>query len=179
MNIAYIAVDSSKFISIQEDPNLSVPSEPSLPVWTSSTSVHQKIISLQKYIEEFQYNYTNKQYVDLKKSRGTRHLLNSAKEIISAALPIQCVEATYIGIYLTSTLPQVDRFPVSFKSRLNNCSKSIHRHMVLVIRYQNKYGAIGISRRSNLMWKNLNFNSLSDLIHSKIMLLKRFFTNQL
>jgi len=33
-------------------------------------------------------------------------------------LPIQCVEAVFLGVYLTSTFKEVERIPVSFKSKL-------------------------------------------------------------
>ena len=96
---------------------------------------------------------------------GTRHISKCAKEIIQAAMPIQCVEATFLAIYLSSILTQVDRIPLSFKSRLiGTTSRSVFRHIVLVVRYQNKFGALGISRRSSLMWKDVRFDSLYELI---------------
>lgn len=80
-------------------------------------------------------------------------------------MPIQCVEATYLAIYLTSIFIQVDRIPLSFKSKLiGSDSKAVFRHIVLIVRYQNKFGALGISRRKNLMWKDITYDNLYDLI---------------
>jgi Vasohibin len=39
-----------------------------------------------------------------------------------------------------------------------------HRHIVLAVRLEEKWGAIGISRRDCLMKKKTNFDSLTDLI---------------
>jgi Vasohibin len=39
-----------------------------------------------------------------------------------------------------------------------------HRHIVLAVRLEEKWGAIGISRRDCLMKKKMNFDSLTDLI---------------
>lgn len=39
-----------------------------------------------------------------------------------------------------------------------------HRHIVLAVRLEEKWGAIGISRRDCLMKKKINFDSLTDLI---------------
>ena len=75
-------------------------------------------------------------------------------------MPIQCVEATFIGSFLTLGLT-IDRFPLSFKSVSNGV---VYRHMVLAIKLNGKWGAIGISRKINLMFKNCVFSSLADLI---------------
>lgn len=62
-------------------------------------------------------------------------------------------------------LTQLERIPLSFKSRLSTKNSSnIHRHIVLAIRYNGKWGAIGLSRRQNLMWKDLVFDSLYSLV---------------
>ena len=46
----------------------------------------------------------------------------------------------------------VERFPISFKTAFNgNC----HRHVVLGIYNSGRYGALGMSRREDLMYKPL------------------------
>ena len=99
----------------------------------------------------------------MKKSLGPSHVFSCAKEIIDIALPIQCVEATFIGLYLTRKLDEFHRFPLSFKSYFED---GPHRHMVLVLKSKvnGLWGAIGISRRQDLMYKPLIFTSLYDLI---------------
>lgn len=157
-------VDLEKIFALESCTELAVPAEPKLPICLPSTSIPQKLQQIQAYISEFEYNYTSKSYVVIKKSKNTRHVWKCAKELIAAALPIQCVEATYIGLYLTSIFPQVERIPLSFKSRLMKDGTAVFRHIVLVLRYQGKWGAMGISRRQNLMGKELRFNSLYDLV---------------
>jgi hypothetical protein len=41
---------------------------------------------------------------------------------------------------------------------------NVHRHIVLAIKHEDKWAALGISRRSNLMSKPFEFNSLLELI---------------
>lgn len=48
----------------------------------------------------------------------------------------------------------VDRFPISFKSYFQG---NAHRHVVLGLHCCGKYGAIGMSRRDDLMYKPLLF----------------------
>jgi hypothetical protein len=165
MNQSFRIVDSKRISSIESDESLVAPIDPILPIWSNSITIIQRLISIQAYIEEFQYNYTNRPYVQIQKSRSTKHLCKCAKDIIKAGMPIQCVEATYIGIYLTSVIPQVDRIPLSFKSRLvGDSGPAVYRHIVLAMRVNGKWGSLGISRRENLMWKDLKYATLSDLI---------------
>ena len=39
-----------------------------------------------------------------------------------------------------------------------------HRHIVLALKHEDNWGAIGISRRHNLMDKTIEFKSLAELI---------------
>jgi Vasohibin len=41
-----------------------------------------------------------------------------------------------------------------------------HRHIVLAVRHEGKWGAMGLSRRSCLMKKPIEFDSLTDLIRN-------------
>jgi hypothetical protein len=120
--------------------------------------------AIQKYIESFEYNYSGKPFFKLIKSKGTKHVHASATSLMEAALPIQCVEAVFIALFLTSPLKSVVRIPISFKSRHAGNS---HRHIVLAVfdKSSNMWGALGLSRRTCLMYKPLTFNTLSDLLH--------------
>ena len=51
------------------------------------------------------------------------------------ALPIQCLEAVFLGCYLTAGMKEVQRIPVSFKSEVDG---HIFRHIVLVLHYAGK-----------------------------------------
>ena len=54
-------------------------------------------------IEDFEYNYSGKPFLKLKKTGGADHIEFAAKNLIKMSLPIQCVEAVFLGIYLTGT----------------------------------------------------------------------------
>lgn len=58
-------------------------------------------------------------------------------------------------------LELVDRFPISFKSAFRG---QHHRHIVLGVRHAGRYGALGLSRRSTLMYKPLTYDSLGTLM---------------
>jgi len=56
---------------------------------------------------------------------------------------------------------QLLRIPISFKSISDG---EEYNHIILAVKFKNLWGALGISRLSNLMFKALKYNSLSDLI---------------
>ncbi|KAH0622715.1 hypothetical protein JD844_025255 [Phrynosoma platyrhinos] len=87
--------------------------------------------------------------------------MESAKEMTRESLPIKCLEAVILGIYLTNGQPSVERFPISFKSHFSG--NNFH-HVVLGIYFNGRYGSLGMSRRSELMDKPLIYRTLSDLI---------------
>lgn len=140
-----------------------VPLRPVIPdtLFDSSASVHEKICSIQNFISSFQYNYTGQPFIRLNRSLGMIHITASAKKLIEVALPIQCVEAVFLGCVLSADIDGLDRIPLSFKSKLRD---HVHRHIVLALRYQGKWGSIGISRRDTLMDKEIVFDSLMSLI---------------
>ncbi|KAK1792933.1 hypothetical protein P4O66_001655 [Electrophorus voltai] len=58
-------------------------------------------------------------------------------------------------------MPSVERFPISFKTQF---SGSHFRHIVLGIHSGGRFGALGISRRQDLMFKPLEYRTLADLL---------------
>lgn len=88
-------------------------------------------------------------------------LMETAKEMTRESLPIKCLEAVILGIYLTNGQPSVERFPISFKTHF---SGNYFHHVVLGIYCNGRYGSLGMSRRSDLMDKPLTYRTLSDLI---------------
>ena len=140
-------------------PRVKIPSV----IGNMSSTLIEKINHIQQFIISFEYNYTGRPFIKFSKNRGMLHVKNTAKELINLSLPIQCVEAVFIGILLTAGITGLHRIPLSFKSRLGN---NTHRHLVLILHHENLWGAIGISRRNNLMYKPLIFNSLYDLIEN-------------
>ncbi|XP_016075798.1 PREDICTED: vasohibin-1 [Miniopterus natalensis] len=87
--------------------------------------------------------------------------MDLAKEMTKEALPIKCLEAVILGIYLTNSMPTLERFPISFKSYF---SGNYFRHIVLGVNFGGRYGALGMSRREDLMYKPPAFRTLSDLV---------------
>lgn len=63
--------------------------------------------------------------------------------------------------YLTNNMTTLDRFPISFKTHF---SGNYFRHIVLGVNFGGRYGALGISRREELMYKAPIFRTLSELI---------------
>ena len=56
--------------------------------------------------------------------------------------------------YLTNGIGGLDRFPVSFRTMFN---RATYNHVVLGVYYNGYYGALGMSRRQDLMNKPLKF----------------------
>ncbi|XP_021398485.2 tubulinyl-Tyr carboxypeptidase 1 isoform X2 [Lonchura striata] len=151
-----------------------------LPVWLCSGNVlcsvvlesrympcKRSLISLMRYRSSSgfspnsRYNHTGTQFFEIKKSRPLTGLMDLAKEMTKEALPIKCLEAVILGIYLTNNMATLDRFPISFKTHF---SGNYFRHIVLGVNFGGRYGALGISRREELMYKAPVFRTLSELI---------------
>lgn len=88
--------------------------------------------------------------------------METAKEMIQESLPIKCLEAVVLALFLTSPLQNVQRVAVSFKSNFDGL---YFRHVVLVIQHGGCYGALGLSRRKDLMYKPLVFKVMALLMH--------------
>lgn len=146
---------------------LVAPMTPIPPLLQSKQSIRAKLHMIQAYLNALEYNYTGTLYFDTNKNRSFKSIVGTAKVMINDALPIQCLEAVFLASYLTAPLLKVDRFPVSFTSVTGEKSK--HRHIVLAVRYyenQNaNWGALGLSRSDQLMYKEANFSTLSDLLN--------------
>ncbi|KAJ3331301.1 Tubulinyl-Tyr carboxypeptidase 1 [Blyttiomyces sp. JEL0837] len=74
-------------------------------------------------------------------------------------------EAVIVGIYYTNGMYDLDRIALSFKSKSKG---EIYRHIVLVVKSDGKFGALGLSRRHDLMYKSMRFETLMDLINEYI-----------
>uniref|UniRef100_A0A3Q3VT17 Uncharacterized protein n=1 Tax=Mola mola TaxID=94237 RepID=A0A3Q3VT17_MOLML len=131
---------------------------PSVPTYQPTTTVPQRLEAIQKYIREL-YNHTGTQFFEIKKSRPLT-LMDIAKEMTREALPIKCLEAVILG-YLTNNMPGVERFPLSFQSYF---SGNQFHHIVLGVHSGGRFGALGISRREDLMFKPLELRTLMDLV---------------
>ncbi|XP_067099610.1 tubulinyl-Tyr carboxypeptidase 1 [Osmerus mordax] len=134
---------------------------PSVPTYQPTTTIPQRLEAIQKYIRDLQYNHTGTQFFEIKKSRPLTALMDIAKEMTRESLPIKCLEAVILGIYLTNSMPGVERFPLSFKTHF---SGNHFYHIVLGVHCGGRFGALGMSRRDDLMFKPLEFRSLADLV---------------
>ncbi|XP_073494205.1 tubulinyl-Tyr carboxypeptidase 1 isoform X2 [Phyllobates terribilis] len=110
---------------------------------------------------QLRYNHTGTQFFEIKKTRPLTGLMDLAKEMTKEALPIKCLEAVILGLYLTNHISGLERFPVSFKTQFGG---GCFRHIVLALHWGGHYGAIGISRREDLMYKPLQHRTLNDLM---------------
>ncbi|XP_074652520.1 tubulinyl-Tyr carboxypeptidase 2-like isoform X2 [Tubulanus polymorphus] len=136
-----------------------------------NTTIPERIIAIQNYMRQLQYNHTGTQFFEIKKYRPISGLMECAKEMIRESLPIKCLEAIILGLYLTNGYPGLERFAISFKSCF---AGNFHRHVVLGLYYNGCYGTIGMSRREELMYKPLKFKSLSEVILSYKQSYKKF-----
>jgi hypothetical protein len=82
--------------------------------------INERLLALQKYISGFEYNFTNKQYFNVMKNRPLARVMDTAKEIMRRSLPIKCLEAVFLGIYLTAGMTELDRIPVGFKTAVSS-----------------------------------------------------------
>ena len=55
--------------------------------------------------------------------------METAKEIVQASLPIKCLEAIIVALYLTAPLANLHRIALSFKSK---CSDMYYRYILTI-----------------------------------------------
>ena len=60
--------------------------------------------------------------------------------MVRESLPIKCMEAVILAIYLTNGIPGLGRFPINFKSEVNEVSllkgRKFYYHVVLGVAYK-------------------------------------------
>lgn len=78
-----------------------------------------------------------------------------------APLPGRILSWAANASYLTNSMPTLERFPISFKTHF---SGNYFRHIVLGVNFGGRYGALGMSRREDLMYKPPAFRTLSELV---------------
>ncbi len=133
-------------------------------------------------------------HIYLLQDRPFSRIMETARDCLKEALPIKCIEAVFLGTLLTAGWEGIQRLPLRFKSSVKSSGKDdddddgkkedgsakrggegatvkgggaeVHRHIVLVIHQpaMQLWGALGISRREELMFKDLTFTSLSELV---------------
>jgi hypothetical protein len=89
--------------------------------------------------------------------------MRTGQDIARLRLPIRCLEATMLALHLTNgETPKLHRFSIGFQSQ---CKGRTYRHIVLGLCYAGKFGALGLSRRDTLAYKEVRFNSLVELLN--------------
>ena len=82
------------------------PKTPTLPLM-HLMSVPRRMKCIQRYISSFEYNFTGQTFVSLRRDKGMKHLVFSAKTLMRQCLPIQCVQSLFIGVHLTNGMEEV------------------------------------------------------------------------
>eukprot|EP00906_Rhabdomonas_costata_P029325 RCo041399 len=154
------AVPHNPFAGRTDLPEVPLPIGPALVV-PFRPPVSRWLTQVQRVISALEYNHLPHTFFNIHKNRPLSAILATAREILTEALPIRCVEATFVATLLTNPAAELARFPLSFHSR---CGAVVARHIVLAVRYRDKWGALGLSRREDLMFKPLQFNSLAELL---------------
>ncbi|EGF84216.1 hypothetical protein BATDEDRAFT_22051 [Batrachochytrium dendrobatidis JAM81] len=130
---------------LQNNPDLiglfPIPREPNLSL---DLPILSHIHSIQEYIQTLSYNYLGEPFFVVKKSSSVRNLLKLAQKMVQQALPIKCLEATILGIYLTMKFDDLLRM---------SCLGG-------------KWGAIGLSKKSDLMNKSLTYTLGLPVTHN-------------
>jgi len=121
--------------------------------------------AIRDYFYALQYNHVGTQLFDISKAAGYSRLMEKAKFMIRCSLPIKCLEAVVMSMYFTAFIPNLTRFPITFKSVSNG---QAFYHIILALQFKGQFGAIGFSRRSDLMDKPLVFRDLGSLIKDYI-----------
>jgi hypothetical protein len=80
---------------------------PQPPILNPKTPMRLKLQAIQQFIKCFEYNHTGTSYFKKRRDRGSHHVMLTAKEIIREALPIQCVEAVFLALFLTAGMRDV------------------------------------------------------------------------
>ena len=155
-----------------------------MPPNLASMSPRILVRHVESVMAHLQYNYTNVNYFSVRKDRPLSQIMDTARAILREQLPIKCVEAVFLSLYLTSAHRGIARIPVAFKTRLVTRGKPMegdgasdnarrseaavpeYRHIILVLHHKltNTYGALGTSRRAELACKDIVYHSLGDLL---------------
>lgn len=133
------------------------------PIYRPRKTPHSYITKCQRYISSLTYNLVGFQLFYIDKRAPLMSLLKVAKDMIQLSMPIKCLEAVILAIHLTNEVPSMDRFTLTFKSQQNGL---IYYHTVLGLFYRGRYGAIGLSRKDDLMSRPIEYADLSAMLLS-------------
>ena len=116
---------------------------PAKPVWPPpggvgpTVPIRARLRLAQELITALQYNHTDAvTYFTVDKARPTCRVMDTARDIIRHGLPIRCVEAVFLAMYLTAGWREVERIPLRMRSVVvdDEGVERSHAHIVLLIR---------------------------------------------
>lgn len=108
---------------------------------------------VQRSLDVFTYNKIAHELLGVDKSLPLWHVILCAQALWMKGLPMKCLEATALVMCLTNPLvlhhgsSRMKRFPLRFKTKVNG---STYWHIVTVIKFDSKFGSIGMSRQNTV-----------------------------
>eukprot|EP00796_Vickermania_ingenoplastis_P008756 gene8757-6159_t len=160
-SVVEITAKKNPFTGTKDLPDPPRPDEKHIP---RDLPPAEQIRFIQDELDVLSYNHLPHTFFCLDKHRSLDNILSTGRDVLADALPIRCLEATFVGLYLTQHLKDVHRMPLSFGSWVGG---KFYSHIVLVLYVSSpelRFGAIGLSRKSTLMYKPLVYPSLFALV---------------
>ncbi len=96
---------------------MTIPTPPGIGL-AKQGRVLEYLARVQQYLRRLSYNHTGTQFFETRPNSSILTLMETAKAMIREALPIKCMEAVVLCIYLTNGVPGLGRFTINFKSEL-------------------------------------------------------------
>jgi Vasohibin len=91
---------------------------PAFPTNLHLVTSQLRLQRLQQYIEGFRYNFIPGYLHNVRKRRPFSEISKTARGIMTTGLPIKCIEAVFLALYLTCQHCEWERYPLGFKSTM-------------------------------------------------------------
>eukprot|EP00756_Hemistasia_phaeocysticola_P062065 Hpha_TRINITY_DN5492_c0_g1::TRINITY_DN5492_c0_g1_i1::g.192518::m.192518 len=122
------------------------------------------------FLESFEYSMEGPSFPN-RKARPLSEILKVAAQVVAGRtrVSIQCIEAAFVGLYLTQGMPRVTRFGVSLESALPSGQRYFHQVLGVAVPQPEGgvlFGALGLSRDFGLASKPAVFPSIAHLLRN-------------